>query len=188
MEDERSTKEIIETLGEDCERCHAELIAAIDAGERNADGTVSADYEYHARQLIRAIFAYIEAATFSVKAWSAGYCMDHDIDITPQERYFATDTEYELNEKGEVVEAVAKISLSRNVRFAIAMIRKAHSIKEPFNASVEWWSQLKKAIKVRDRFTHPKLPGDLDISGEDILNALGAMRGFENEVLRHSNK
>ena len=186
-EQERTTREVIETLGEDCQRCHAELLAAIDAGQRDTDGGVIADYEYHARQLIRAIFAYIEAVTFSVKAWSAGYCLDHDMEITPQERYFATDTEYELNEKGEVVEAVAKISLARNIRFAIAMNRKAHGITQPFDASVEWWSCLKQAIKVRDRLTHPKMPGDLDVSGEDIINALRARQGLEQELLNVGN-
>ena len=179
----RKTSEIINTLGEDCERCHGELIKAIDAGERDIDGNITADHEYQARQLIRSIFAYIEAVTFSVKAWSANYCMEHDIYISPQERYFATDTEYELNDKGEIIETVAKISLTRNLRFAISMNRKAHRVSKPFDASVEWWACLKQAIKVRDRLTHPKMPGDLDISGDDIVRALKAKSGFEQEIL-----
>ena len=182
-ESERTTSEVIETLGADCQRCHAELLAAIAEGERDAEGLIVADYEYHARQLIRAIFAYIEAVTFSAKAWSAGYCIENDIDISPQERYFATDTEYELNEKGEIVEAVARLSLARNIRFAIAMNRKAHGVQTPFDPSVEWWSCLRKAIKVRDRLTHPKMPGDLDVTADDILVALKAKEGFESELL-----
>jgi hypothetical protein len=181
---ERTTREVIDTLSEDCDRCHSELVEAIDAGQEDEDGGVTANYEYHARQLIRAIFAYLEAVTFSVKAWSANHCMENEIPITPQERYFATDTEYEINQKGEIVEAAAKISLSKNIRFAIAMNRKAHGIEVPFDASVEWWSCLKQAIKVRDRLTHPKLPGDLDVSGNDIINALKARSGFEDELLR----
>lgn len=184
MDDERTTREVMEQLGEDCDRCHAQLIACIDAGEVDTDAGVYADYEFHARQLIRALFAYIEATTFSVKAWSAGHCMDHGIEITPQERYFATDTEYELNERGEVVEATAKISLARNIRFALAMNRKANGISEPFDASVEWWACLREAIKIRDRLTHPKMPGDLDVNGDDIIKVLKAKQGFEDEVLR----
>jgi hypothetical protein len=185
MNDERTTQEVIEVLGEDCNRCHAELVATIDRGDVSDDGSVEADYEFHARQLIRAIFAYIEALTFSVKAWSAGRCMETGIDITPQERYFATDTEYELSDRGEVVETTAKISLARNIRFALAINRKAHRVEKPFDASVEWWSSLKQAIRVRDRLTHPKMPGDLDVSGDDIINALRAKTGFEKEVLRY---
>ena len=184
MDDERSTQELMEELGRDCQRCHAELMAAIDAGHVDSDGNVDADYEFHARQLIRAVFAYIEAVTFSVKAWSAWRCMEEGIDITPQERYFATDTEYEVDDRGEVVEAVAKISLARNIRFAVALNRRAHGVSEPFDASVEWWSCLKEAIRVRDRLTHPKMPQDLDVSGDDIVKVLKARDGFQAEVLR----
>jgi hypothetical protein len=187
MDDERTTQEVIEVLGEDCLKCHAELLAEIDRGTVLEDGTVDADYEFHARQLIRAIFAYIEAVTFSVKAWSAGHCMEVGIDITPQERYFATDTEFEINERGDVVETISKISLARNIRFALTISRKAHRVAQPFDASVEWWSCLKQAIRVRDRLTHPKMPSDLDVSGNDIVNALKAKAGFEEEVLSYGN-
>ncbi len=184
MTDERTTRELMEQLGDDCARCHAMLIECIDAGEVDEDGNISADYEFYARQLIRAVFAYIEAVTFSVKAWSAGRCMELGIEITPQERYFATDTDYDLDDKGEIVETAAKIPLARNIRFAIAMNRKAHGVSDPFDASVEWWSSLREAIRVRDRLTHPKMPGDLDVSGDDIMKALKARTGFEAEVLR----
>lgn len=185
MTDERTTREVIELLGEDCDRCHTQLLESTDNGEVDKDGSVEADYEFHARQLIRAIFAYIEAVTFSVKAWSAKQCMEHDIEITPQERYFATDTEYELNDRGEIVETTARISLARNIRFALSINRKALGNCEPFDASVEWWSCLKEAIRIRDRLTHPKMPPDLDVSGEDIVKALKAKVGFEAEVMRH---
>lgn len=185
MNNERTTQELIALLGQDCDRCHAQLIAAIDAGRADDHGDVDADYEFHARQLVRAIFAYIEAVTFSVKATSAWHCMEKGIDITPQERYFATDTEHELNDRGQIVETVAKISLARNIKFALALNRKAHRVSEPFDASVEWWSCLKETIRVRDRLTHPKMPGDLDISGEEIVKALKAKKGFEEEVLRY---
>lgn len=187
MDDERTTHEVIELLGQDCERCHAELLASIDDGAIDADGNVDADYEFHARQLIRAFFAYIEAVTFSVKASSAWRCMEENIDITPQERYFATDTEYELNDRGEVVGTTARISLARNIRFALALNRKAHNVSEPFDPSVEWWSCMKEAIRIRDRLTHPRWPTDLDVSGDEIVKILKARRGFEEELLRHES-
>jgi len=70
MNDERTTKEIINVLGDDCDRCRAELLASIDNGEIYEDGNLDTDYEFHARQLIRAIFAYIQSLTFSKKASS----------------------------------------------------------------------------------------------------------------------
>jgi hypothetical protein len=187
VDQERTTKELMEELGRDIDRCHAELIATIDAGQPDGAGNIDADYEFHARQLVRATFAYIEATTFSVKASSAARCMDAGIYLTPEERYFSTDTEFELNERGEIVETVAKISLSRNVRFALAMLRKAHGVSAPFDASGEWWSCFKEAIRVRDRLTHPKMPGDLEVTGNDILNLLKARQGFEQEILSHGS-
>ena len=175
----------MEQLGEDCERCHALLLECIDGGIVDTnDGGIYAEYEFFARQLVRAVFAFIEAVTFSVKASSAGKCMDLGVEITPQERYFATDTEYDLNDKGEIVETVAKISLAKNIRFAMNMNRKAQGLTQPFDASVEWWGCLKSAIRIRDRLTHPKMPGDLDVSGEDIVTVLRARDGFANEFLR----
>ncbi len=185
MDDEDTTGEVIEVLGNDCEHCHAALIAAIDAEETDADGNFESDYEFYARQLIRAVFAYIEAITFSVKASSAWRCMEENIDISPQERYFAVDTEYEINDRGEVVEASAKISLAKNIRFALALNRKAHNVAEPFDPSVEWWSCMREAIKIRDRLTHPRWPRDLDVSGDEVVKVLMARQGFEEELLRH---
>ena len=179
---ERSTQEIIEILGNDIDRCHSELVTVIDAGEKNSDGTITADYGYTARQLIRATFAYIEAVTFSVKAWSANHCMENNIEITPEERYFSIDTAFEINSKGEIYESKAKIPLASNIRFAIELKKKAKSDPIPFDASIEWWSCLKKSIKVRDRLTHPKMPEDVDVSGEDITNVLRARAGFESEI------
>ncbi len=112
------------------------------------------------------------------------YMRDSDLFISPQEQYVAIDTEYELNDRGEVVETVAKISLARNIRFALALNRKSHNIGEPFDASVKWWSCLKDAIKIRDRLTHPKWPSDLDVSPDEILKVVEAMRGFEEELMQ----
>ncbi|OIR02189.1 hypothetical protein GALL_158090 [mine drainage metagenome] len=62
MDDERTTQEVIQLLGDDCDRCHAELLASIEAGERHADGYVEADYEFHARQLSSQISKYTDLA------------------------------------------------------------------------------------------------------------------------------
>ena len=187
MDDERTTQQLIEALGEDYDRCYRELLSSFDAGQIDADGNLDADYEFHARQLIRAAFAYIEAVTFSVKASAAWKCMEEGIEITPQERYFATDTEYELNEKGEIVECATKISLSRNIRFALSLNEKAYGATKSFDPSVEWWCCLRESVKVRDRLTHPKMPRDLDVSPEELIKAIKAKSGFDKELLRYAS-
>jgi len=90
-----------------------------------------------------------------------------------------------LNEKGEIVQRAAHISLSRNIRFAFALNDKARRRLSQFDASVEWWSCLKEAIKVRDRLTHPKMPDDLDVTPDELLKVIKAKNGFEKELFRN---
>jgi hypothetical protein len=132
---------------------------------------LAADYEFHARQLIRAAFAYIEAVTFSVKITAAKDCLIRRVSISPQERAFAGDVDYEVDDKGEVVERTARIKLTRNIRFAFALYERAHNIRPPFDPSSEWWCHLRESIRVRDRLMHPKMPEDLDVAPKELIHA-----------------
>lgn len=185
---ERTTSELIESLGSDVTRCHEALIDSIDEGDIDQYGNVDADYEFHARQLIRAIFAFIEGVTFSVKVNAAELCIQNKRDISDAERFFATDTDYMLTDKGQVIARPAHIRLSDNIRFAFALQEKALGLSDHFDASVEWWSCFKSSVQVRDRLTHPKLPGDIDVSGQEIVDALKAYEGFREQVLSYAEK
>lgn len=183
---ERTTAELIETLGADVDRCHGELIKAIDAGGVSESGTIDVDYEYYARQLIRAIFAFIEAVTFSMKVQAAAYCLAHNREISDGERLLAVDTEHFLTSKGAVSQRSARIRLADNIRFAFVLQERALGLDAALSASVEWWSCLKASIKVRDRLTHPKLPGDVDVTADELVSALKAYNGFKKQVLTYA--
>jgi hypothetical protein len=181
--DERTTAELIEKLGDDVARCHAGLIEAIDEGGIDRDGGVSADYEYHARQLIRSILAYIEGVTFSVKIKCVDHCLRAGIEVSDNERYLAVEVDPELNEKGEVVERSSKLRLMSNIRFAFRLFEKASKHASRFDPGSEWWSCLHETVRVRDRLTHPKMPADIEVSGEEIVKALKARSGFEQALM-----
>jgi hypothetical protein len=185
---DRTTSELMEALGADIDRCHRELIASIDAGHVDANGEVHADYEYHARQLIRAIFSFIEAVTFSVKVNAIEHCLNHNRHVSEAERFLAVDVEHVLSDKGEIVERPAHIRLADNIRFAFTLQEKALGMTKRFDPSTEWWSNLKSSIKVRDRLTHPKLPGDVDVSGEEIVAALKAYQGFSKQAMLYARR
>jgi len=184
----RSSSELIEALGNDVTKCHEELLKAIDEGTVDSDGTVDADYEYHARQLVRTIFAFIEGVTFSMKVKAASHCLDNRIEITDGERFFAVDKDHILTDKGRVIERPAHIRLSDNVQLAFALQEKALRIAKLFDSSCEWWSCFKSSIKVRDRLTHPKMPEDIDISGDEIVSVLSAYEGFKEQALNYSER
>lgn len=185
MDAGRTTRELIEALGEDYDRCYREILKSFGDGTIYADGNLDADYEFQARQLVRAVFAYIEGVTFSMKTSAAWKCMQDGVEITPQERYIAAEVEYRINDKGEVVERPAQVTLTRNIRFTFALTEKAHKIPAQFDPSIEWWSCLKEAIKVRNRLTHPRMPEDLDISPEELIKTIKAKNGFDKLLMRY---
>ena len=104
------------------------------------------------------------------------------------ERYFATDVEFEINEKGQVVERSARISLARNVRFAIMLHERVWITSSKFDPSVGWWSSFREAVRIRDRLTHPKKPGDLDVSPDELLTVITAKGGFEEYLSQSKRK
>ncbi len=180
--EERTTQELILTLDDDYFRCYRNILQSFDDGTIDDEGNLDADYEFHARQLIRAAFAYIEGLTFSVKITAANMCLQRGIEISPAERYMAAEVEYELNDKGEVVECPARIRLTQSIRFAFALIEKAQNVTAQFDASGQWWSCLKQAIRVRDRLMHPRMHQDLDVSSDELLTVINAKQGFD-EIL-----
>jgi hypothetical protein len=185
---ERTTKELIETLGEDFDRCYRNILQSFDEGTIDDKGLLDADYEFHARQLIRAAFAYIEGVTFSVKITAASHCLERRVNISPQERYLAAEVDYELDDKGAVVERPARIKLSRNIRFAFALYEKTHKLHPPFDPSSEWWCHLRESIRVRNRLTHPRMPEDLDVSPSELLNVIKAKQGFDDILMHYAQK
>ena len=114
-------------------------------------------------------------------------CINNDRDITDAERFFATDIDHILTEKGEIIERPAHIRLSDNIRFAFALQEKALGISDKFDASTEWWSCFKSSVRVRDRLTHPKLPEDIDVSCAEFIDDLKAYEGFKQQVMFYAD-
>lgn len=180
--DERTTGDLLLVLESDYKRCYSLLLARIDEGERLEGGSVSADYEFEARQLFRAAFAYIEGATYILKMEAIFNCEEKGIELTPQQRHLIFEADFDLNEKGKVIKRRAKISLLKNIRFAFAVFAEANGIISQFNPSEEWWFLLRKAILVRDRLMHPRDPSDLDVTPAETTIVVRAKAGFD-EVL-----
>lgn len=181
--EERTTSELIEKLGSDVDRCHAELIEALDNASIELGEYNSSEFEFEARQLIRSILAYIEAVTFSVKVKCVQRCMDSGIPVSPLEKLMAIEVSAEINDTGEIVERPARIRLAQNIRFAFRMLEKVSGSPIAFDPKDEWWSCFRETIRVRDRLTHPRMPEDIDISGSDIISAIKAKNGFDSVLL-----
>lgn len=75
------------------------------------------------------------------------------------------------------------ITNSANIRFAFTLLERAHGYPSQFDASSEWWFCFRESTKVRDRLMHPRMPEDLDVSGDEIIKALKAKNGFDAILL-----
>jgi len=177
--EEETTADVIIELGDDVDRCQKNIIDELDKGD---DEFETQEIEFLSRQLIRAVFAFIEAVTFSVKAYGVNYCLENDIEVSWAERYLAVDIDHVISNKGEVIERPAYIKLADNIRFAFNIQEKALNVENVFDPTEEWWAYLKSSIKVRNRITHPRFPRDIFVSADEVLAAQKAFNGFKNQL------
>jgi hypothetical protein len=163
-DDERTTGYVIETLGEDIDKAFRRL--SKNFVNHEPDG---AEYdESDAREYYRAVFAYIEGASFSLRMSSAAQLLEKGtLDI--EERVVLGESTLDI-QNGEVIHKPMKVSLEENVKFAFRLADRAHDKGAPtLDTGGHWWSDFRKATRVRDRITHPRLPKDLDISPDEVM-------------------
>ena len=171
--DDRSTGYVIETLGEDVDRAYKRVSKNFD--NPDSDG---AEYdESDARDLYRAVFAYIEGLSFSVKVSSAAKLVEKG-ELDRAQFLVAAELTLDVRD-GEIFEKPLRASLEESVKLACRLADMAHAKETPtLDTSRQWWSDFKKATGVRDRLTHPKLPRDVDISPEEVVLIIRVESGF----------
>lgn len=170
--DNRSTAELILVLGKDFERLQQRMVTSAKRGHlTEADAS-------HARNLVRALFAYIEGALFVMKTDALFVAEDNGVDLSFPEHALAFEQRFELNDRGEMAQRSAHIPLERNIRFALNLYAKAVRAASPVDTNSDWWRALRRSIGLRDRLTHPRHPADLDIGPAEIIDAVAAKIGF----------
>ena len=134
------------------------------------------------RALVRSVFAAIEGTITRLK--------DSTLDLAPMKLGLFTSGElallreedYELTQEGTVHILTARLGLLPNLRFTLAMLQRAASSKAPIDYGGQGWQQLRTSVKVRDRLMHPKKPGDLEVTGDEIKALKGAWEWFRKHV------
>jgi hypothetical protein len=121
------------------------------------------------RIYVRSVFATIEAWIYAMKQMALKWHPDPMCPtISEAERAFAQELEYKLTDSGEVESRRAKISLEVNLRFAFRLFAKSGYLTSDLDVSGSEWQVFRRAIKIRDRITHPKSVSDLNISDDDF--------------------
>jgi len=174
---DRSTVELIRTLNSDFERLVKRMLASAKRGH------VSATDESHARNLVRTLFALIEGTIFIIKIEALFTAEEQGSKLPFQEAALVFERRHDLNNRGEIMDRPAKISLERNIRFAFQVCSRVFKCPNPLDPTSKWWHALQRSRRVRDRLMHPRFPAHLDVGPKEIIDAVAAQRGFMKATL-----
>ena len=133
------------------------------------DRVAKRDDEGSRRHVVRTIFAAIEGEVWMCRehvrqtAAAMGY-------LTPLADLALREQNYSVTEAGEVVEQTRYVTLTASIRLTVkqAMVL-APGLLVDFGG--HGWQQLKQALAVRHRITHPKQTAHLVISEDDLATA-----------------
>jgi hypothetical protein len=176
-----STQGLIRRLGADVGRCRKGIDRAV-GNAKPVEGGYEVD-DFHSRQFIRAVFAYLEGASFAIKLWAV-HKLSGENRISQEEVWTANETAFEVR-NGNVIEKTAKIRLDENITYAFALLDRLHGIGPTLDKSLEWWASLQSSIKVRDRLTHPRRIEDLDVPAREFFDVMEAEQGFTDRMLAY---
>lgn len=118
------------------------------------------------RDFIRTSFAAIEGLvwTYRENVFSAAETLD---ELTPDLEFVFSEKSYVVTESGKLVSQPKYVSLTAMVRLTTNLAKTLSSdVVAEFGG--EGWESLKKAVKIRNRLTHPKSRTDLIVDARDI--------------------
>jgi hypothetical protein len=133
--------------------------------------------------IVRSTFAFIEAIIFNLKVVALE---DNETGtaLSQAERSLCEERAYELNERGEIEARPARLRFRPNFRFGFRVASKRLGLSFDLETDGDGWGNLGKAVKIRDRLTHPKNAADLRVSDEELLTVLRARSWVAMEYVR----
>jgi hypothetical protein len=124
------------------------------------------DTQTNRRDLVRTIFAATEGYVWEYREHVRSIARHVD-SINPIADFALSELTYSVTENGKIEEHVRYISLTAMIRLVTRLAERI-SPKLKIDFSGSGWSNLKRAIAIRNRVTHPKSKSDLEISRDDI--------------------
>lgn len=134
------------------------------------------------RNYVRSAFAAIEGLTWTLKLAAVRVEQRGRVAFTPGELALLTEMSYELDEKGNVSQRPARLSLKSNIRFAMSAFAKANGVTFDLRVGGDKWEAFTQAIKIRDRLVHPKSIRDIRVSDEEFTVMEKAIEWWTTEI------
>ncbi|WP_146072081.1 hypothetical protein [Bryocella elongata] len=136
------------------------------------------------RNLVRCVFSFVEALSFVMKANALRHIRANHDQWDASELLIAEELSAEVTEAGRIVKKKAKVRTMSNVRFAFRLLAAAYGADFTLDVNSNGWQCLQRAIRVRDRVTHPKCLSDLTVTESEYSDAIRAFIWFDRQSLR----
>lgn len=146
------------------------LIEDVIAARRRLDGSHS---QTARRDVVRASIAAMEGATWVAREHVRG-ALARIGHLTPVADLAFRELSYSVSDIGELKERVQALPLITAVRLVVSQA-KIICPEIAVEFSTTGWADLRKAIAIRNRITHPKPDQDLSISDKDLAIVASAV-------------
>jgi hypothetical protein len=130
------------------------------------------------RVLIRSIFASIEALSYFLRNLAVNN--KHPKDIAPEDRLIVSERAYDLDGNGRIVHRPLKLRTTASIRYSFAVFKRSYGTTFDLDVTGAPWQAYLRAVKVRDRITHPKRLEDITISEAELMDAAGSWHWFSD--------
>jgi len=140
---------------------------------------LSNDLDYSIKQLkdydsqttrriyVRSFFAFIEGNSFRQRQIALEAHKRRSSCFSIEEVIMLEEKDVFIQENGNIKIRTKYIDQISNIRFSQNCIVKATGAKEP-DYTDNRWNQLRKAVEIRNRITHPRCKEDFDINDNDL--------------------
>jgi hypothetical protein len=146
---------------------NADLDAALAFGRQN-------DTPYARRALVRAHFALVEGLSFSLRQVTVATLQDTPF-LSPAELILLKEEGLTIDNKGQAQTIAERfLPFPNSLLFSIHCYVKNHGAKFTVDTNDPGWEAMRKAVKVRNKVTHPKSAAALELSPEDLTEFINA--------------
>jgi hypothetical protein len=132
-----------------------------------------ADNQTHRRDLVRSSFAAIEGLLWQLKQDVNAHAGRIPGGLSPHEQAAMLEETYAVDDQGNVRCIPRFLPLATNIRLVVSIVRR-YRTRYNVDLTHAGWSNLKKAIDVRNRLVHPKKVRDLTVSAKELRQIASA--------------
>lgn len=128
------------------------------------------------RDFVRTSFAAIEGAVWIFREHIHQLAQATET-LEEDERIVLSETAYGVDQTGRILHQKKFLTLIATIKLC-SNIAKRIAPSSDIDFSASGWQDLRDAVQIRNRITHPKTLEDLQLSGRDVTSCANALHWF----------